>query len=197
MIHPNYSLYYYLEPGRTPFLSITSLSNDKAKDIAAELAPGTTSPKNRFCAEDFPGYYEKRLATEKWLYRSFIEKGGDPITEHPIYFTLGESNFLHKWFGNGTVYSISLKDVQTNRVSFTLGDSMALYGTRSTKVLTSKELSDLLDRYSIDEIKRDCDIQYIEAQLWYDDFTEYILSVFECNEVASKATCSVINAKAL
>ena len=150
-----YPLSYYLEPGREPFFSITALPHAEALRKAAELAPDTRSPKNRFCAEDFPGYYEKRLRTESWLYDAFLTKGGETETRHPLYFVLGESEFLHQWFGHGTVYTFDLRDVPQHACSFTLGDSMAVVDREDREVLTFDEMSARLAACSLETLREE------------------------------------------
>lgn len=166
----NLSLFYYIDPNRTPFLSITSLPKEEAFETAQKLAPTTSSPMNRFCKKDFPGYYKKRLRTEAWLYREFVQKGGKPNTPHSIYFTLGKSDFLHKWFGGGKKYTFALKNIEpallNERLSFTLGDSMSVIDNPQKTLFTFAELSHLLQTKSLEEIKTQQNIHYIEAQLW-------------------------------
>lgn len=161
-----YPLTYYCEPGRTPFHSITALPPEEAMRKAAELAPDTRSPKNRFCAADFPGYYEKRLRTEAWMHAAFLAKGGAAETAHPLYFVLGESGFLHNWFGNGTVYTFDLRDVPQHALSFTLGDSMSVIDRQDRAVYLMDEMAALLAAHGLDKIRADLGIHYIEAQLW-------------------------------
>lgn len=162
----NDPLTYYCEPGREPFCSITALPREKALLKAAELAPTTRSPKNRFCAADFPGYYEKRLRTEEWLYGAFLAKGGEAETRRPLYFVLGESVFLHEWFGRGTVYTFDLRDVPLRALSFTLGDSMSVVDRRDRAVLTADELSACLAGCGLETLRQKQGIHYVEAQLW-------------------------------
>ncbi len=163
-------LYYYIDPNRTPFLSITALPKDEAFKMAEKLSPTTSSPMNRFCKKDFPGYYEKRLKTEAWMYEEFIKKGGNPKISHPIYFTLGESDFLHKWFGDGKQYSFALEDFSTDflekRMSFTIGDSMSVIDNPQKKLNTFMEFSQILHTTSLEEIKHTNNIHYVEVQLW-------------------------------
>lgn len=161
-----YPLSYYLEPGRDPFFSITSLPPEAAMKKAAELAPDTRSPKNRFCAEDFPGYYEKRLRTEAWMYEAFREKGGEPEARHPLYLVLGESAFLHQWFGRGTIYTFDLRDLPQRACSFTLGDSMSVVDRADREVLTSGEMAARLAACSLEALREARGIHYVEVQLW-------------------------------
>lgn len=161
-----YSFVYYLEPEREPFFSITALPREAAMERAALLAPGTRSPKNRFCAEDFPGYYDKRLDTEAWMYRRFVEKGGTAEIAHPLYMTLGESEFLHQWFGNGWVYVFDPADMPGECISFTLGDSMSVIDRDDKEVYTLAEMEALLKTDAAETIKKRHGIHYIEVQLW-------------------------------
>ncbi len=159
-------LTHYCEPGRTPFLSVTALPRGEAMKKAAELAPDTRSPKNRFCAEDFPGYYEKRLRTEAWLYRAFLEKGGRPQTPHPLYFVLGGSGYLHRWFGSGPSYTLDMRDVPREALSFTLGDSMSVVDRTGRDVFTPDEMAGRLAVLDLPAVLEEAGIHYVEAQLW-------------------------------
>ena len=112
------------------------------------------------------GYYEKRLRTEEWLYGAFLAKGGEAETRRPLYFVLGESVFLHEWFGRGTVYTFDLRDVPLRALSFTPGDSMSVVDRRGRAVLTADELSACLAGCGLETLRQKQGIHYVEAQLW-------------------------------
>ena len=90
--------------------SITRLPVEEAYALAKSLsnyAGISFTSFSRFTNRDFDGYYKKRIRTEDWLYKSFIALGGKPKTKAPLYFVLGESNYLSHWFENGTRYYLS------------------------------------------------------------------------------------------
>jgi len=82
-----------------PLQSITELPKDEAYKIALSLGSNKAKAFGRF--KDFKNYYPRRIETEKWLYNLFIKLGGEPETEHPLYFVLEKSDFLYKWFSKG------------------------------------------------------------------------------------------------
>lgn len=106
------------------------------------------------------------MRTEAWLYEAFRAKGGEAETPHPLYFVLGESAFLHAWFGHGTVYTFGLRDVPPRACSFTLGDSMSLVDRANREVLTLEEMSARLAACSLETLREERGISYVEAQLW-------------------------------
>jgi hypothetical protein len=77
-----------------PLRSITELSENEAFQAAYKLGQNDGTSFYRF--KDFINYYPRRIKAEKWLYEWFKKSGGEPQTEHPLYFVLEQSDFLHK-----------------------------------------------------------------------------------------------------
>ena len=114
------NIVHYYHSEYMPLHSITELLEKKAFEMAYKLGLNDGTAFVRF--KDFVNYYPRRIATEKWLYHWFIKLGGEPKTEHPIYFVLESSDYLNEWFDNGKMIKIPLSIIDTKHISFTLGD---------------------------------------------------------------------------
>jgi len=164
----------YCHPNCAPLHSITRLSETEAYQKAKDLAEKNQDTAfGRFA--DFHNYYSRRIRTEKWLYGQFIQLGGQPATEHPLYFILHGSKFLDDWFSNGKITKLSINNIDTRHISFTFGDSMAKMDKPEREDLFLKEdLFKYLNDYNgninqfLDSIKEQ--YIYIEAQLWNDTY---------------------------
>ena len=118
---------HYCHPNCKPFMNICRLPKEAAFSLAYEMAsnnPDTTA-FGRFA--DFINYYPWRMKTDEYLYDLFIPLGGKPKEKHPLSFVLQGSDFLHNWFEYGFVSKIKLKGIPSEFISFTLGDSMAVF----------------------------------------------------------------------
>ena len=71
----------------------------------------------------------------------FVSLGGKPKEKHPTSFVLRGSKLLDNWFGNGIVKKIGLKDIPSDFISFTLGDSMSVF--KKNGELTSERHGEL------------------------------------------------------
>jgi hypothetical protein len=164
-------LTHYFYPGTDPWKNIMLLPEDEAFRIAGKLAaahPETTS-FGRFA--DFRNYYPARKKADEYVRGKFAALGGKPVLAHPYSFTLMECEYLRKWFSNGEKIVISLEDVPDDQISFTIGDSCALF-TQGLElvVLTKKMLLEqvracdgLVDVFLKKALGR---YQYVEVQLW-------------------------------
>ena len=167
----------YREAGGVHLQSITRLSEEEAYAFAKKLSERSISERDRY-GDYFNTYYHKRLRTEEWLYETFIELKGRPQTQHPIYFTLLESERLCNFFGNDSKIKLLLKDINPIHISFTPRDSMHLMdmGRTDNTVWRAEKLFDLIAKSGQDI----CDFVksipekygqiggYIEVQLWSD-----------------------------
>lgn len=165
----------YCHPGCEPLKSITRLSEPESFALARELsAKNNGTAFNRF-GDDYKYYYPERMETEKWLYDRFVSLGGKPETEHPYYFVLQGSDFLHEWFGRGKITKIALDVIAEKDISFTFGDSQAMMHkpTRREPFLKS-ELVELIKSHhgNISELLEEIQSQYkyMEAQLWTEKY---------------------------
>lgn len=163
----------YCNPFCSPMYSITRLPEGEAYAKARELAVNEGTSFGRFA--DFHNYYPRRIKTEKWLYDHFIGLGGEPATDHPLYFVLQGSDYLSDWFEKGTVTRLSLNNISTKHISFTFGDSMAKMDKPERQDPFTKEtLYGLIEAHDgsvegfMNDIIKKC--HYIEAQLWDDRY---------------------------
>lgn len=168
----------YRDKRCSPMDSLTRLPVDDAYSLAKKLSQYTGSSFtsfSRFSDKDFDGYYKKRIRTEEWLYSSFIALGGKPQNRHPIYFVLGESNYLNHWFEHGIQTKLPLDDIHSADISFTFGDSMSSMDSKDRMNLFNKEslfhfIHETTDNISSFLICLDKQNKYIEVQLWNDKY---------------------------
>ncbi len=164
----------YCHPGCEPLKSITQLKEAESFELARELSLHNSGVAfNRF-GDDYKGYYPHRIATEKWLYEEFLSMGGKPETEHPYYFVLQGSDYLHEWFGKGRVTKLLLDEIDAKDISFTFGDSQGMMYKPERKNPFSKDhLYELIKIHgNVEAFLRNIVSQYyyIEAQLWTDKY---------------------------
>lgn len=163
----------YCHPNCIPLKNIVRLPKEEAFSMAYEI-----SSKNRGQAfyrfADFVNYYPLRIETDNYLYNAFKSLGGKPKVEHPLSFVFQGSDYLFNWFDKGIITKIPLKDIPSEFISFTYGDSAAmLKRTGQVSLLTKDMLLDSIRQYqgTIDEYMHEIDAtcHYIEVQLWNDD----------------------------
>lgn len=165
----------YCHSNCVPFFNICRLPREEAFALAYRMAsdnPETTA-FGRFA--DFENHYPRRIKTDEHLYNLFISLGGKPKEIHPLFFVLQGSEYLDNWFGNGIVSKIKLKEIPSEFISFTLGDSGAMLKKRGKLTMYTKEmLLNNIAEYdgSIDEFMSEITEKYyyIEVQLWNDDY---------------------------
>ena len=162
---------HYFYPGPDPWKNIMNLPEKEAFRVAEELAakhPDTTS-FGRFA--DFVNYYPNRKRADEFVREAFVKLGGRPKLQHPYSFTLGECDYLQKWFDTEDKIVIDLSDISDDQVSFTLGDSCALliHGVEPT-VLTKAMLLEGINACggSVEEYCKKSlgKYAYVEVQLW-------------------------------
>ena len=162
---------HYFYPGTDPWKNIMNLPEKEAFRVAEELAakhPDTTS-FGRFA--DFVNYYPNRKRADEFVREAFVKLGGRPKLQHPYSFTLGECDYLQKWFDTEDKIVIDLSDISDDQVSFTLGDSCALliHGVEPT-VLTKAMLLEGINACggSVEEYCKKSlgKYAYVEVQLW-------------------------------
>lgn len=92
--------------------------------------------KSTYCAKWQVTYIQDRLHYEAILRNEFIKKGGKVERKAPHYMVVEHSPWLSTWYENMTYIEISIKEFDTNILSFTYGDS---YPTFSPRVNDGKE----------------------------------------------------------
>ena len=123
--------------------NITELPLEEAKKLAEKLYSDCSCRAHRRFGVTFEQYYENRCKAEQWLYDFFCKLGGTPKRKHPLYFTVQPSEVLAENYGEHCAIKIDLDEVAEGDISFTFGDSMALYYTEKLhQVYTKKDLKE-------------------------------------------------------
>ena len=176
------NLYHYYEKTRGPFLTLSDLPDELARETQNALKEND----NVYSRRDYDGKYMlHRRAVENNMRSAFIEKGGNPLRQTPFYCILGESHDRNyksykEWFLCPRYIEIPINAISTGTVSFTYGDSFIEnhpeYRNQSNyrdRVLTYTEIMEYLSKHGWpqDVITDESPFwmpRYIEAQLWDD-----------------------------
>ena len=166
---------HYCHPNCKPFMNICRLPKETAFSLAYKMSAANHGADAFWRFADFENYYPRRMKTDEYLYDLFVSIGGKPKEKHPLFFVLQGSEFLDNWFGNGIKIKSMLKNIPSEYVSFTLGDSSVMYRKNGELVMYSKEqLKSVLIEYegSINDYMNEiiAKYMYIEVQLWNDDY---------------------------
>lgn len=164
----------YCHRNCVPLKNIMRLPKDEAFALAYKMAADNKSTTAFYRFADFENYYTGRMKTDDFLYNRFVELGGRPVQTHPLSFVLHGSEYLNKWFDNGLVTTIPLKDIPSDYISFTYGDSQSTLErcgkvTMMTKDMLIKAINEYngtLEDFLFDVKNR---YRYIEVQIWNDD----------------------------
>ena len=167
----------YRHTNSTPCKSITELSLEEAKKMAKKLYTDCDCRAHRRFGATFEQYYENRCKAEQLMRDAFRELGGKPERNHPLYFSVQSSEILSENYGEHCMIQIDLGEVAEGDISFTFGDSMALYYTgKLNRVYTKNDLLKQLELYDNDVNKmleqNKEQIGFIEAQLWSDKYLQ-------------------------
>ncbi len=102
-------LSHYYHKDLEPFRSI-SLNTEKTDEIVSRLSQIRGKAYGRF--RNYEWYSSQRKETEQWLYKNYVEAGGIPIISNPIYFILGNSEYLESCYGeNVKIYRIRFDEI--------------------------------------------------------------------------------------
>jgi hypothetical protein len=176
-------LYHYFEAGNSPFLTLSDLSDEQAKSTQDALK----EVDNVYARRDYDGKYMYfRRIVENNVRTAFMQKGGKPVRQTPLYFILGESHennnqSYNEWFKNPAFIEIPINKIDLSMVSFSYGDSFIVNHPEHCDQTKTKERV-----YTYDEIckaikdrgwPQDCINddspfwvpRYIEAQVWSDE----------------------------
>lgn len=154
-----------------PFRSMTSVPSDKWPQTVKELDETNAWGVARFSD---PEYLVRRLEIERRVRNEFIQKGGKPGLENPIYFFLGRQDRFEKHERN-MGYMIYLDDISADLISFTYGDSLLSFDEDYRTQSGEKYQNPLCGKvYRLDELEYlFSHVQFpenaplsIEAQLW-------------------------------
>lgn len=164
----------YCHPNCTPFKNIMRMPEKEAFLLAHEMAANNPDTTAFYRFADFENYYPRRIKQDAYLYNLFCSLGGKPKEKHPLSFALQGSEYLNNWFDDGLITKILLKNIPSEYISFTLGDSGAAFKRTGKLTMYTKEmLFNILKEYRgtidefMNEIEKSCN--YIEVQLWNDD----------------------------
>jgi hypothetical protein len=169
----NYNLYHYYEANIGPFRSLSQLSLSRANKIMVEIKKN----KDLFASRRSDEYLVVRRELEKVARRLFIEKGGRPINVYPHYMTLGNSDWIKKWFREGKELKISIEEFSRESISFTYGDLFPTMRYKDGKpyretIYTREELDHLITTYGLPQEwnndGKNGPERYIEVQIWDD-----------------------------
>lgn len=177
-------LYHYFERCFGPFRPLTDLAMEKARKVLFEQRAA-----GRFHNPDIDGFLHKRCERDQKLRNIFISRGGKPEKVSPIYMMLGEHKQWESAYEEPAVIKIPLEEFNPLTVSFTYGDSFAifnpsLFGEEEywNKLYFVDEILDVINRhgfppyveYNFKEgiYPKDKHInhhlKYVEAHVWSD-----------------------------
>ena len=177
-------LYHYYERSIGPFRMITELPMDAAKALLLQK-----SAEGKFHHPNIDGFLARRYDHDRRLREAFIKRGGKPTRTAPIYMMLGAHPQWESAYDEAAVIKIPLDAFARAHVSFTYGDSFAVfdpilyrdkeYGQR---VYFADEILALIERLGMPkhvdyDFKRGIyptdmpinhHLKYVEAQVWDD-----------------------------
>jgi len=178
-------LFHYFERDYGPFMPLTALPIEEARQILTmQRAAG------KFGNPDIEGFLQNRYHRDKKLRDAFISRGGRPKRTAPIYMTLGEHRQWESAYENPAVIKIPLKELDPLTVSFTYGDSFAvfnpaLFGIEEYwgKIYFADEILQVIERHGFPshveyDFKRGIyptdkpinhHLKYVEGHVWDDE----------------------------
>lgn len=117
-----------------PFRSLTAVPHGQRDAIVGAMSEANAWGIARFSD---PKYLAQRFEVERRLRAEFIDKGGRPRLENPVYFFLGN----HAGFethGLNKKYVLRLDEIPSEVISFTYGDSMLAYAEENRLISGEK-----------------------------------------------------------
>lgn len=165
----------YCHPDCIPLMNIMRLPKEQAFQLARSMAEKHPETTAFYRFADFENYYELRKNQDAYLYARFVELGGLPEEKHPLSFVVENSDYLREWFGNGIETRVFLKDIASCYISFTIGDSGALFQKNGkVDLLTVEDMERSIAEYGgdFDAFMQATGMHYIEAQLWSDKYVD-------------------------
>lgn len=165
-----------------PFRSMSSVPSNQWAVAIKDLSETNAWGMSRFSD---PDYLPRRLEVEKHIRNEFIKKGGKPELDHPLYFFLGRHNGFEKHPRN-IGYVIQLKDIRSDAISFTYGDSLLAYNedyrsqsgekyknSLCSQIFKKEDLESLFSHVDFPKTER----LSIEVQLWTMPSREIVTSL--------------------
>jgi hypothetical protein len=171
---PDYLTHYYRE---IPFQSLTELESSDAARVLLDLGAVRELPFRL----THPLYLVRRREIEATMRSRFIEKGGAPQLEHPMYLILGRSALWEQMEPHSV--EVSLATIPDEVLSFTFTDSFFAFSSHNLHgaaippqpfhgdVYLRTELPALVVAFGLPGIAPNDNLHpvfdpYIEAQLW-------------------------------
>lgn len=178
-------LYHYYEKGQLPLRSVSALPFDEAENVLNKLR----KRNENLVHPDIKWFLQWRYNMDKTIRDKFISIGGKPVRTAPVFCTLGENKGVSTWFENAACIKIPVSELDFDSVSFTYGDTMAVF---NPKLYTGEEwwgkvyrydgILKLVDKYGYPEDPEYDGIKgiypkdkplghylkYIEAHIWSD-----------------------------
>jgi len=143
-------LYHYYEKSQPPFRTLISLPFEDAKKIVSSWKGVTEAWVNYFL--------KLRYERDQTLHEKFTAIGGKPVRTAPIYFTLGPNEGMKTWFDDVDWIKIPISKFDLKTVSFSYGDSFAVFNTELNtgeewweKVFYYDDILNLVDKYGFPE----------------------------------------------
>ena len=178
-------LYHYFERGLGPFMPLTALPLEEARQIL--IGQRTVG---KFGNPDIEGFLQKRYNRDRRLRNLFIAHGGQTQRTVPVYMMLGEHRQWESAYENPAVIKIPLKEFDPLTVSFTYGDSFAIFNSALfgeeeywNNIYFADEILEVIVRYGFPpyveyDFKRGIyptdkhinhHLKYVEAHVWSDE----------------------------
>lgn len=154
-----------------PFRSMTSLCGEDGASALRALNETNTWGLARFAD---PEYLTQRYRVEEDIRKRFVEIGGKPQRQNPIYFFLGRNLQFEKNERN-IGYVIPLRDIDPRAISFSYGDSMFCFDRENRHRAGEKYQNPLCeDLYLLENLQQLVEHPnfpteeplHIEAHLW-------------------------------
>lgn len=166
-------------------MTLTSLPMDEARQILLALRAA-----GRFQNPDIDGFLKKRYDRDQQLREAFAARGGQPRTAAPVYMMLGEHRQWASAYDDAAVITIPLDEFDPLTVSFTYGDSFAIFNPALkgeeeywSQVYFATEILEVIGRHGFPphvayDFKRGIypkdkhinhHLKYVEAHVWNDD----------------------------
>ena len=192
-------LYHYFERRFGPFMTLTELPMEEARQILIDKKNA-----GKFHNPDIEGFLQKRYNRDEQLRKTFIEYGGKPQRAVPIYMTLGEHRQWESAYENPAIIKIPIHEFRPLTVSFTYGDSFAIFNSELfgveeywNKIYFADEILEVVARlgfppYVEYDFKRSIYptdkninhyLKYVEAHVWSDD----VLNIYREKWLADNA----------
>jgi hypothetical protein len=178
-------LYHYYERDLGPFKLLTDMTFDEARELLTRRRA-----EGKIGNPDIDGFLKNRYGADERLRDKFIAHGGLIKRNAPVYMMLGEHRQWESAYENPAVIKIPLSEFDPLTVSFTYGDSFAvfnpaLFGDEDywNKIYFAEEILDVIRKYGYPphveyDFKRGIypsdkhinhHLKYVEAHVWSDE----------------------------